>query len=512
MGQKEAVVKRRRGNCHSIPLAGLLLLLAPAVGVGSARCQVRVSADQELAARFSRLLIGDPDSLSCLLDPGESAISSRLGIEYDGVRNKFLIGFDFDEDTRQLLLRGVLRCQTTTEELADGFMLVKMDVQDHGPVRRFYFNQQRQLVSPVYYYARSWTKRESPHFTFWISDPTLFHPDAIARLESFLRQMAGLLQYSDDDMRQLEKRKIIYVLCRDEREIEKLTGFQSRGMYMLAYDYVTTSYSCHFHELMHLLVNFKLRRLPLYTHPLLQEGLAVACGGRGGIAPQSLVQSGVFLCQTKALSYVDLLAVGSFHSVDPSLTYPVSGLYVRFLIDRLGIGRLLELYRKYSADGEHIQAMVVDTTDLPPKGEWEAFIGKVGSENPIQVSSPTKDETEVLVDSALEIWESGCYYHVRMKTTVALKPEDADPQYESKQFAEMCPGRTYHGERFLFVGDTNEVTIYDLYTNNSIAGYSSGFSPSMDRVQQQGGKLDFWVLKEMFGESVASMQVVRYDE
>ena len=149
MGQKEAVVKRRRGNCHSIPLAGLLLLLAPAVGVGSARCQVRVSADQELAARFSRLLIGDPDSLSCLLDPGESAISSRLGIEYDGVRNKFLIGFDFDEDTRQLLLRGVLRCQTTTEELADGFMLVKMDVQDHGPVRRFYFNQQRQLVSPV---------------------------------------------------------------------------------------------------------------------------------------------------------------------------------------------------------------------------------------------------------------------------------------------------------------------------------------------------------------------------
>ena len=490
----------------------LIIFLMLCFLVGSAvRSQLKPVGEAAFAARFARLLIDGSDSLSSMVDPEESELSSRLGIQYDGVPHKYLIGFDFDEQTKQLIRSGARQCLTSVENLPEGFSVVKLEVPGHGGPRLFYFNARRQLISPVYFHARHWSRRESPHFSFWISDPALFHPEAMNQLESFLGRVAGFLRYSEDDMRQLARQKIIYVLCRDENEIERLTGFKSRGMYMLAYDYVTTTYSCHFHELMHLLMNFKLRKLPLYTHPLLQEGLAVAWGGRGGIAAPSLQQSGVFLCQTGSLNYTDILSTQSFHSVDPSLTYPVSGIYVRFLVDRRGIDRFLELYRTYSGDGEHVATLALDTTDLPPQTEWQSFVSKVSKDNPIQVSADGHDEQCILADSSIRIWESGRYYHVRMKPLVALRPGIIDRAYTSKRFTEVCPGRNYSGERFLFAGDTTEVTIYDLYTNNSIAGYSSGFSTTMDKVKQESEMLEFWVVRDVFAEPLKAMQVVTYD-
>ena len=499
-----------RSRAHSMGQAlGLTLAMGLCVCTASAR-DVRTD-HQEFAARFARLLIEDSDSLDALLDPEEAALSMRWGIQYENIARKYIIGFDFDAGTRQLLRSGVVRCQPVVESLPDGYRVVKIRVPDRNVSRSFYFNPKGQWISPVRYFARQWVRKESPHFSFWISDSSLLPPEAMEQLEGFLRQAAALLHYSDDDMRTLENNKIIYVLCRTEAEIEQLTGFRSRGMYMLAFDYVTTTYHCHFHELMHALVNFKLRRLPLYTHPLLQEGFAVAIGGRGGIAPRSLLQSGAFLAGIGAMNYTDLLSTRAFHEVDPSLSYPVSGAYVSFLLDALGTEGFLHLYRKYSGDSDQVEKMSIPPEDLPADAAWLAFAGKMPDKNPILLSLKAADRTCIFADPALEVWAADSCYHVFMRDMAGLKQAEAKGGYASNRFAEVCRGRVYQGERYLFVADTNEVTIYDLFTDNSIAGYSSSFSLKGEKVRQVNGRLTFWVRQDIFTEPLNTMHVVRYE-
>jgi hypothetical protein len=196
-------------------------------------------------------------------------------------------------------------------------------------------------------------------------------------LERFLQRSAALLQLSKADLKVLAREKLIYVLCKDEDEIERLTGYRTRGMYLLPYDYVVTTYSCHYHELLHQLINFKLRSLPLYTHPFLQEGFAVAFGGRGGVAPQTIFQSGVFLNKSGFADYRELFVASDFLQQDASMTYPLSGLYVRFLFERFGTQRFLELYRAYSGSSDIMKQMVLRASDLPSTQVWEKFIDSV---------------------------------------------------------------------------------------------------------------------------------------
>ena len=45
----------------------------------------------------------------------------------------------------------------------------------------------------------------------------------------------------------------------DENEVESITGFKAKGIAMLGSDEIVTSYQTHFHEVAHLLINFKLK-------------------------------------------------------------------------------------------------------------------------------------------------------------------------------------------------------------------------------------------------------------
>jgi hypothetical protein len=142
----------------------------------------------------------------------------------------------------------------------------------------------------------------------------------------------------------LKKEKIIYILCKDEDEIEKLTGYKARGMFNLAYDYVISTFNCHYHELLHLLMNYKLKNIPPYTHSFLQEGFAVSFGGRGGKEPEVILNLGCFIAESKFLEYKELLSLDKFRNFDVSMSYPLSGLYNNFIISNFGIDNYLKLY------------------------------------------------------------------------------------------------------------------------------------------------------------------------
>jgi hypothetical protein len=66
----------------------------------------------------------------------------------------------------------------------------------------------------------------------------------------------------------------------------------------------------------------------------------------------------------------------------------------------------------------------------------------------------------------------------------------------------------YLGEQFLFIVDSSDVTIYNLYSNNSIAGFASGFSLPPQNVPITDGRYEFWVHKRVFGQELGGMEVV----
>ncbi len=159
--------------------------------------------------------------------------------------------------------------------------------------------------------------------------------------------MVKLLQINKDRVNLLQKEKINYILCKDENEIKTISGFDTRGIYILAYDEVITTFNTHYHELSHLLMNFKLQNLPLYTLPFFQEGFAVAVGGRGGIGRNILLNIGYFLEKSNYLKFNSILSKKDFVSENASMAYPAAGLYNYFLISNYGINSYIKLYLKY---------------------------------------------------------------------------------------------------------------------------------------------------------------------
>ena len=183
-------------------------------------------------------------------------------------------------------------------------------------LKREYFLKDSFLFNSAYYHSRNWKTITTDHFKFFVSDETLFNDYSINLLENFINRMTEILSFTETERNQLKEKKIFYFLCKDEEEIQKVTGFATRGIFILAQDYVITTYNTHYHELLHFLINYKLRKLPLYTHPFLQEGFAVAFGGRGGLDAHTISEMGVFLIKSGFANYKELLSKLDFQKTD----------------------------------------------------------------------------------------------------------------------------------------------------------------------------------------------------
>jgi hypothetical protein len=494
------------GGCR-LRVTFVVQAIAVAALASSAVAGEKQESGMRFYERFFSLLMNNSPELARYHEPQELELSRRLGLEYEGEQNKFMIGYGFEESARRLFREEGLRYTLSAESLDASHIQLTAEVPELNLKKRFVFEEDK-LISPVNYYARSWPRLWGKYFEFWVSDTTMFHRAAIEELDRFVDRMAHLLEFRPEDLSLLHEKKIIYIFCKDEEEIERLTGFRSRGMYLLPYDYVVTTYPCHFHEVLHLLVNFKLKKLPLYTHPLLQEGIATAFGGRGGIAASTLLQGGAFLVSSSVVDVKDLLVVEQYRNTDPSIAYPVSALYVRFLIDRMGMNRFLRLYRRYSGSAEQVGRMMLHLNDLPPESQWLAYVKTAEPARMIVLDRPEGAPRRIIAHGDIEIAESGEWFRIRMSRNFGLRPAGWRGNYISPLYRKLVPEGSYNGERFFFVADSAEVVVYDLYTNNSLASYSAHFTPSAQTVPHSSGRYEFWVRKNVFSVPVNEMEVV----
>ena len=477
-------------------VAALLLIQVPSQALA-----------RDQAESFIQTLIAN-DDLRGFVDQSELEISGRLGIEYEGVDNKFLISYDIEDSIKTSIRRNELDYTIDVVDLEDDYSRIVFSIPELSYQREFYFKGQR-YISPISYYTRDWKRLESKHFRFLISDTTLFNLYCVDNLENYFLKIAGVLNFDDRKLREVEGQKIYYLLCKDQEEIELLTGFQTRGMYNLAYDFVISTFNAHYHELLHLLMNLKLQRLPLYTHPFFQEGFAVAFGGRGGKEPEVILGLGLFLYNSKMLDYSSLLSKRGFYQVNASLSYPVCGLYSKFLVEQIGIEEYLKLYLEYSGTADEVEKMEIDEKKSPEAVAWHEFIDHFSQRKAVDFED-SEIQAKLLQDgSSARVFEDSLSYYFDLRDTLLIGADTSFREYRSRKFHDVFKTREYQGEKYLILADSNEISIYNLFTNNLIANYVSAFSDRHSPVPCENGWYRFRVSKCVFG---AELRDILMDE
>lgn len=468
------------------------------------------STSQELspeqAETFIRHLINKDDDIVRFIDPSEIAISKRLGIQYNGIDQKFLISYEIPEDINDRIQNGELSYTVIPKTLSEHYSKITLSIAKIDFQKDFFFYQEK-LISPVSYYAKNWKRISSRHFRFIISDSTLFNSYCIAELEGFFVKMAGLLNITKERLEKIRTQKIYYFLCKDEDEIKQLTGFNTRGMYLVASDYVITTYNAHYHELLHLLMNFKLQNLPLYTTPFLQEGFAVAFGGRGGKEPNIILDIGLFIHKSELPDFSLLLSKKGFSTVDASLSYPLSGLYNLFLVEKIGMEEYLKIYRKYSGSAQQIENSKMDQGELPAISDWKDFIDRADFSS-IGFEKLKDGRQMIFHNKSTRIYEDAIKYYFSMRDTLLIKTGEVYDGYQSKKYNEIFPNRNYNGEKYLILVNDLELSIYNLYTNNLIGSFVGTFSIPNSSIPIENGYYRFSIRKSVFDEDLKNVFIL----
>jgi len=457
----------------------------------------------ERATEFINALINESDSLEYFVLPEELAISKRLGIQYEGVKNKFLISYDIPAEIIKDIKNRKINYNIDIQNIDDEYSILNFVVSSKNYKTKYYFKNE-YLISPPYFCFNDWQVIESEHFTFYVSEPEFFNQYSIEMLEKFIVEMFSVMHYTKEEIQHLKENKIIYILCKDEDEIEKLTDYKARGMCNLAYDYLITTYNCHYHELVHLLVNFKLKELPLYTLPFFQEGLAVALGGRGGKEPGVILNLGQFIAKSGFLDYTELLTVNNFKNYDASMSYSLSGFYNKFLLESITFKDYQNLYKKYSST--NISGSIISLNDLPVSSDWKQYLNSY-SNNSIEVDFDENEFYLVMESPYYFLKENDNYYLFGTKGSILISTPDKQENYTSKIFQEFYPDQEYHSEKYLVRTNDNEISVYNLYTNNLIANYVSGFTLDMKLVPNQNGFYKFCIQKDIFDEQVENWSI-----
>jgi hypothetical protein len=459
---------------------------------------------RDCAWRFAKALAEDSADLSVFALADEFRLSSRLGITYQDVRHKFLIGYDLDPEIKKLIREKPEELEIEIGTLDDGFSLLRLVVSGKS-YQKFYYFQGNYLVSPIYYFTRQWPRRESEYLSFIVSDSTFFNSYAAGCLDRFVESTLTSLGAGEEEKNKLRNEKIIYVLARNEEEIKKLIGHRARGMFILAYDYVVSTYSCHYHELTHLLANYILKNPPLETHPFFQEGLAAALGGRGGMEPEVIADLGYFLFQAGMVGIGALLDRNDFIKVDASLSYPASGLYNLFLLQKLGAKEYFQLYRKYSASKDSSCPGSVNMKDLPRDDSWQAFLESYRQFEKVYPGESPHERRLIYDGKKGRIFDAGESYYFELGDTLLFAESSSPPGYASPRFHELKPHGRYTGEKYLIAAGPEEIGIYNLFTNNLAANFVRSFSLTADKIPYLPGRTGFYVRKEVFDQPLEKM-------
>jgi hypothetical protein len=496
--------------------------------------------------------------------PEEIQASKRFGISYTGIEAKYDCASPLTQMLEAIRSGDMQVTVTDTvnhddwaqisaqftavgESLVVPYYLVKSTHPLHGGVGGGW-----RLASPLFVYARNWMRHDTRYATVHFSDASLINEYALNELDRFVASMGEHLALSEAEMKCLEKEKIDYYLCSEE-EIENLTGFSTQGLTNLQFDAIISRRLPHYHEMVHFLVNYALKELPLYTLPCLQEGIAVCFGGRWDKSPQVVFQVGHFTLAQSFFSVEDVLTYNGFHETvgNPDFSYPISGIFVKFLIEQLGkdsssflfdqtfsfrkrkslvgVERFKLLYRGLSGTDDAVRAFSIE--DVQSKiskiygTPWEeiqkkfaGYWGQFEFSGLVPGGLPANEPIVTMKSEHLsvQIWDSDNDYLFEIRATtdipkgVILMKDKSSPgteSYQSGLFAEHLPSARYDGEVYGIQFSPDEAGLYNYYMDTLVAKYISSFSPKHEYWNSEERMVCFRLEKSVLNQKISDFQI-----
>jgi len=473
--------------------------------------------DDLLASYIDAVVAGDLDRAASLWRPADRQAAARLGVVYpgaaapkidndsvlwraaDGLRDSSVA---LQVGRASLVEAGIfagvyLASVTVTDGKAQGGKDYLMAPDPDGRwslVRRESWLAEQGTTMPGRYIAV--TDRRSDGL---VGPPRRLADD----LDTAVSVMAAKLELSDRRLECLAEEKLGYLLV-DPEVVEVLAGGVTAGVAMLQTDMVVTHHPHHAHELAHLLVNVWLESPPLFTLPLLQEGLAVHLGGRWGRHPRVLERIGRTTLQSGFMSLEELLTRGEFHAQSADLTYAPAGVFAAFVLETAGATGMRRAYLACSGGldevngwtRQDVQRRVAEALNT----EWETLAtrfadwllsesGRPGlsAEGPADPAVMKNSPRQTLTTVGLRLDRHDIHDRAHLELlseiggpsgAVVLFGGDGDRQARNPLLAEYLPDRPYHGESYLLVFRPRECKLYDLHRQVLLALHSEGFWPS----------------------------------
>ena len=513
----------------TICILGLIVLTATAWSAKLPPSPVGTLTDY-----FDLLESGNIESAGYLWTEEDQERSHRFGIEYDNIPIKA----DCTSPVIQNLdiMRGYLQPPVKRWEFLDDKDFVKMEYSTligNTEVGHNYYSRKigdyYWLVFPQDYYALHWPIIETKYFRIHYH-PSLepyLNPALLDATDRFVEKMADSLDFEKGTLDNIADKKIEYFYCDTDSTVNVITGHLTKGLVDLASNDIISANFPHFHELTHLLVNIKLQHLPLYTLPILREGVAVRYGGRWGKQASALLDLGVYLYQEQLVQLDSILTYNDFMGGSGAdISYPVAGLFTTYLMDKLGEKKFFELYRAASGNFDRVSGLDVDDIH-------DLFVEATGKKDWLDVTLDFNDylKKHVAEKSAAEpgapdkgkvVIENGEYRVVENKEWIAFEFTDKRPDpakgnlvfgqinfpdsNRSMLFDEQYRGELpFEGYRFGVRYDQYEAGLYDYVTNQLVAKYIWGITPSPDYFNQDKNTVMIRFRKDLVGDRLSDV-------
>ncbi len=489
-----------------------LFLYFPAYSQGKSD---EVLCNELIQNYFDLVISGNYTSALDLWEPDILSRAERLGITYSSIPIKPDCGspviYDFDR-LRQFLFSNIL----SSKVIDSGVYRVDVQIRlGDEKIEHSYMLRKKDkyfwLIFPQDYYARDWPVSESKYFRFHINpkQEPFFNNVAAKSLDDFVEKTAKRIIIPPERLALLAEKKIDYYLCDGETEVQKISGHVTKGIYDLGADAIISAIFPHYHEVTHLLVNFKLKDLPLFTLPFIQEGTAVYFGGRWQRAPEVMLDFGEYILQYNIVDPDSVLADKSDpNTVSADISYPVDACLMEYLFSTLGSDKFFGLYRAFSGDYEFFMNSSIDSARNilaaqtgkswdKTKTDFGAFLKNQKSRGGLIFPGEVATGREVVKDSGVVISSSDKWLKIEY---FASKDDKADVNFLfgkdttmagklSSIFIEQYKDtRPFDGYRFGIRLDRNEVGLYDYCTNQLMAKYVHDFDPGPNYYDSTSGK------------------------
>ena len=477
---------------------------------------------------------GDQAKAESYWIPAELELSRRLGILYTDVEAKYdcaspvMNNLQGVREGSIIIKPGIATIHGDWAELPVSIIAAKDSAQTV-----YYFSRYEDewcLTAPLFIHTRDWSTVETRYATVHFNDNRLLNSYALDEVDRFVDTLGLLMSIPESDLKRLAEARIHYYLC-NEQEMEQLTGFPAHGMTNLQFDAIVTRHLPHYHEMVHFMMNYSLKTLPLYTLPCLQEGTACYLGGRWGKSPDVILYSGFHIINMDIADWESILTWDGFHRQVgmPDITYPLSAVLVELLIEKSGFKAFSSLYMKHSGTSDYVIAFdwqqIKSSLSSHIESDWLAF-GEQYLETAEKykycgirpgISGIKKKEILELNSQEIDVkileFEDSYGFEVgpldgNGGCVITLKDSEleVEPDYKSWMFTEQVQEGDYNGEVFGLHVLTGDVGLYDYIYNVLIAKYICGFLPSDEYINPEN-TIKFSLDKDLLPKHITEYQI-----